>query len=176
MGECPAREPEAVTQPRTRILYPTDFGSPDHCAGLCDWYTGSSQPLWFDFFSDGPSESQVFHRFKINIDDLDLPTIPLRSEGSFSILQRPSMTISPYRICGNDVSIFTWGINGAVLHAGSSLPDDIHRTFFLSHGQMTGTERRQISFCPISGRLCFISRRDIRIIYYSTSPLESFSD
>jgi hypothetical protein len=162
-----------VTQPRTRIAYPVGFESLDRaeCAGLCEWYSGSSQPLWFDFIEGGRF---VFHRFQINIDDLDLPTIPLSSEYSFRIRQHSSMSTNPYRVCGDDVSILTFGVDGIAIHAGSSSPDDSHDVFFLSRGP-TGCKHRQISFCPISGRLCCIDRRKIKITDYLPSPFKPTS-
>jgi len=145
-------EPQAATLPRSLLPYSPSYSIPEgySCHGLCDWYTGSLQPLWFDNISELPERSS----YQVSRFDAGEAEDSLRLNLSFEFPHNGETFIAPYRVCGQHVVILWCNPYGIYCHTGSSnvnkittlcRPEDVHTT--------------QTSFCPISGRLVYFTSR-----------------
>ncbi|KAF8965089.1 hypothetical protein BDZ97DRAFT_813472 [Flammula alnicola] len=160
-------EPSEPSQPRLRLSYPEGFKSPSRseCSGICDWYTGSRQPLWFDITANELSTFN-FTRFKIDVPDIHLPAVPITSISSFHIPYYRHTYWTPYRVCGEDIS-FLWCNSTAIfLHTGGTSSLEATNCKALLR-KAEHVDQRQASFCPsiICRRrtilLCILRRRKL---------------
>ncbi|KAF8970145.1 hypothetical protein BDZ97DRAFT_127933 [Flammula alnicola] len=169
-------EPSEPSEPRLRLSYPEGFKSPSRseCSGICDWYTGSPQPLWFDITAKELSTFN-FTRFKIDIPDIHLPMVLITSISFFHIPYYRHTHWTPYRVCGEDIS-FLWCNSTAIfLHTGgTSSLEAVNCKALLRKAEHI--DQRQASFCPVSGRLCYIScatdEVKVNVVDYLSSPYD----
>ncbi|KAF8899792.1 hypothetical protein CPB84DRAFT_1779995 [Gymnopilus junonius] len=128
------------------------------CKGLCDWYTGSPQPLWYDLLNTSNGYSYHFDRFEADVSDLQSLDIPIKSLPSFQLPNTGiyGAFILPYRACGQSI-IVPWGnTRGMRCHIGSTTPGDT-RDHNVTLRLVDRISPRCVSFCPVSGRLVYIS-------------------
>ncbi|KAF4616475.1 hypothetical protein D9613_008439 [Agrocybe pediades] len=156
-------EPQVVTPPRKLMSYPPSYTHPESgysCYGLCDWYTGSPQPLWFDHIS--------VHRDESSDDDptLHVSRFDTQESGvhwtlSFGLPFHPDTAIAPYRVSGQNIVIIWCTAAGIYCHTGAPNVDRMTTLCLLKGVRITRT-----SFCPISGRLVYITSKadGIRVI------------
>ena len=180
-------EPD-IEDPLSFIAYPSGSGPPEyedgtvfsHYSGLCDWYTGSHQPLWFDYQNDdgldtifpfrlGITFSALLHKNTLLMDHLS--TIPLPEVCSSTAL--PSRVVG-----GQQLRIFDTGV-GISCHYSMQGLDGAAQDLFLEIPLIEGSSRipeDSNSFCPFSGRFCYYPHNvsqplmDIHVVDLFTSP------
>ena len=164
-------EPDIPVKPRCTIRYPDGYSPPAAftCKGLCDWYTGSPQPLWYDLLHTS-DEGYLHHfdRFEADISDLQNLNATIKRLPSFELPQVGYVVdsfIMPYRACGQNIVVAWRSRQGVHCHIGSSSSTCPRR------GDVTlrltkSAESSSISFCPVSGRLAYIKATGIEVIDY----------
>jgi len=164
--------------PRAVIDFPEEYSAvPAHifgCGGLCDWYTGSRQPLMFDMWGKS-TEAAYFEFTRLHVDLQDPQSclkvtsaapaqLTLRNANS-----RPSC--ASYRACGED-TVVAWSDDDNIFcHTGglSSYSGVNSVTTLLS---IKDVGSREFSLCPISGRLCYVDADtcEVRVVDFFPLP------
>lgn len=170
--------------PRTSVAFPYDYSpDPEHrlgCGGLCDWYTGSRQPLMFDMWEKSPGTGYFeFTRFHVDTHHLQsslevTSTAPaqltLRNADS-----RPSC--AAYRACGDD-TVVAWSDNENIFCHTGGLASHSGVNSVTTLLDIKDVGGREFSLCPISGRLCYVNPEtcDVRVVDFFPPPLSSSKD
>ncbi|KAF8156985.1 hypothetical protein B0H34DRAFT_480094 [Crassisporium funariophilum] len=171
-----ALEPESslIRVARTTLIFPEKYRhDPDleSCSGICDWYTGSPQPLLFDFLREEAFHFTV-HRFRVNLSDFER-TVSAELVSQTSIERLELQSWEPYRVCGDKLVILSSTPTAIECHlqSSSTLGEQINRSLIVCDADEVG--EREFSFCPVAGRLCWVSRdiMEIKIVDCLTSPL-----
>lgn len=167
--------------PRAVVAFPDEYNpAPNHrlgCGGLCDWYTGSHQPLMFDMWEKFPGAGHFeFTRFIV---DTHHPQGCLRVTSTAPVQltlrnpdSRPSCTA--YRACGDD-TVVAWSDHDNIFcHTGGLAPHsgtDLVTTLL----DIKDIVSREFSLCPISGRLCYVDPEtcDVRVLDFFPPPPSS---
>jgi len=160
-------EPEPSDESIARINIPFPDGqtlpNTSSWTGLCDWYTGSPQPLWLDIFDyDDQNLTIAFKRYLVSSEEKASTSIRLVTEFQL-VPDRDAFVyyVLPYRVNGANI-VFLWVDQTHIyFHTDSLLPSGEH-TFNDTLYSVPGFSgsKRTVSLCPISGRLCYISKED----------------
>lgn len=151
--------------PPSFIAYPSGSGPPEyddialsHYSGLCDWYTGSQQPLWFDY--QHARHLDTVHPFLLQMHFSTLlhkNTLSLDTLSTFPLAKFCYSNALPSRVVGGQqVRMFDAGV-GLSCHSVQQI-DGIAQDVFLEIPLIEGNRRipeDSKSFCPFSGRVCY---------------------
>lgn len=158
------------------------------CYGLCDWYTGSPQPLWFDIQkSDVGTVDPTSHRFIADIDDPSPDNFSIKPRRSVQIPRRcVNEFMEPYRVCGNHL-VAPWRTSESyhchsqdVRTTAVDKEERLDKVVDLFHKdwwhERYWSGWPTYSLCPIAGRLVVARGRsnNVRVIdLFSPKDLES---
>ncbi|KIM42307.1 hypothetical protein M413DRAFT_10483 [Hebeloma cylindrosporum] len=167
-----------VVPPRFVVGFPDDYSQdPDYglgCGGLCDWYTGSRQPLMFDMWeASAGAEYFEFTRFhldtqhpqgRLQITSESPAQLTLQSSDS-----RPSC--AAYRACGDD-AVVAWSDNESIHCHTGGLSSHSRTNSINTLLDIKNVASREFSLCPISGRLCYVNpdTHDVRVVDFFPLP------
>ncbi|KAF9045527.1 hypothetical protein BJ165DRAFT_1477975 [Panaeolus papilionaceus] len=161
-------EPIEIGRPRYKKLFRTTSDVENHlspwCNGLDDFFTGSHQPLWFDFRTSSEDKLVVdrflfeLHPDPTHTEDDEEPLTPIMT------LEYPyqgvhGMLICPCRPCNGGVYTF-WhdrlGIycEGGLMTTGATKRSHVKVFLGPSAGPIE-VDHSKTTFCPVSGRLCY---------------------
>jgi hypothetical protein len=176
-GESLKPQPSAPAIPRASFHFPPEAGPNQNCrcSGLCDWYTGSPQPLMFDLQERTwtPLYFELF-RFEVSLQS------PLQAEDQLlftpnSPIRLPRTTPRPpymllYRNLGKNLVVGWSDGDNVFCHAGPMVSDSLPVVTTLLNLRERGM--RLLSFCPISGKLCYFdpATQELKVLHYFTSP------
>ncbi|KDR72559.1 hypothetical protein GALMADRAFT_252689 [Galerina marginata CBS 339.88] len=138
------------------------------CSGLCDWYTDSPQPLWFDIVDELGilGESLKLTRFEADISDsTTFPLVPIRSF-NLRVPTSDDPYLGAYRVCGSNIVIPRSTSLEISCHLGASSRSANTRDHNTTLRLIQGVAWNHVSLCPVSGRLAYIAPEsdDIEII------------
>lgn len=164
--------------PRAAVAFPYEY-SPDPanrlgCGGLCDWYTGSRQPLMFDMWEKSPGTG-YFEFTRVHVDTQHPPKVTSTAPAQLTLRNadsRPSCTA--YRACG-DNTVVAWNDSDNILcHTGGLAPHS-KVNLVTTLLDIKDVVSREFSLCPISGRLCYVDPEtcDVRVVDFFPPPPSS---
>jgi len=163
--------------PNAVVHFPEEY-NPEHsldCAGLCDWYTGSPQPLLFDILEKIPGTGYFdFSRFHLDL-QRSRSRLELTSKAPEQLtLGNPDSQpcLAAYRVCGADALVVAWSdFENIFCHTGGLSSDSpINTVTTLLNVKEVGS--REFSLCPIAGRLCYVDPETsgVQVVDFFPSP------
>jgi len=147
------------------IPYPSESASTEyeggsaaaHFSGLCDWYTGSDQPLWFDY--QHTYHPETLRSFLLETTSLVGLRLEPPSLGGFSTIHLPETCFSEAlasRVAGGKQVRMFGTDTGLVCHSVQDI-GGLAQDSFLKIDLFEDAEYSK-TFCPFSGRFCYSTR------------------
>jgi len=163
--------------PRAVVPFPDEY-DPEHsldCGGLCDWYTGSPQPLLFDMLEKIPGTAYFdFSRFHLDLQPsgshLELTS---KAPAQLSLRNPDSLPCFPaYRVCGADTFVVAWSNNENIFCHTGGLSSDSPINAITTLLNVKEVENRKLCLCPIAGRLCYVDPEtsNVQVVDFFPSP------
>lgn len=139
------------------------------CNGLNDWYTGSPQPLWFDIVNharfEGGDSILEFSRYEVTYDGISPHCLSMKSISTFKIDSPQGRTLTPYRVCEENMVVPWISSRGIHCHTGYTKQTGQMQLSRVNNLCVTEELMNQyvVSVCPVAGRLVYFSPLDLNI-------------